>query len=207
MNLGNCIMIIDNLTSDEKEELYKIISKHEIDIDNHKYDEIYSDLNASTYVSIPSAFTELLLKINEDPLLHLDYVPMRYLAASDIKSIKMPDNITKIGENAFELCTNLSDIRFSNNLEHINRNAFNMCLNLRILNLPRSLKFIDFGAFGRCENINTINYGGTFEEFKNIKITSYANKPIFNKEISCLDGTKFKMTYNYGAGEIYYAEI
>lgn len=71
-------------------------------------------------------------------------------------SIKFPtillgDNITEIGESAFE-GNPIKSLRLPSNLRSIGKNAFKDCPNLRKLMLPNSLEIVEEGAFNtKCE--------------------------------------------------------
>ncbi len=92
-----------------------------------------------------------------------------------IQEIKLPNNITKIGENAFKMtnihsiilpeqlqeietlafgyCNNLSSISINPNLKKIGDNAFHGCTNLDSISLPPSLETIGVNAFMSCKNL------------------------------------------------------
>lgn len=49
---------------------------------------------------------------------------------NNIKSVKFPDSLKKIEEEAFLQCVDLTDIQFGNGLEYIGKSAFASCRGL-----------------------------------------------------------------------------
>ena len=74
----------------------------------------------------------------------------RAFVRCNMNSIKMSDNLTRIGNNAFWECFNLTSIEFSNNLEYIGEWAFAGCHALPSVTIPKSVKCIDAIAFQWC---------------------------------------------------------
>lgn len=66
---------------------------------------------------------------------------------SDIKSVVIPDTVTKIEMNSFRACDNLQNVTISENIQTIEQNAFNDC-NLSYIYLPESISDIGDCAFG-----------------------------------------------------------
>lgn len=70
-----------------------------------------------------------------------------------IKSVIIPDTVKRIGKEAFSQCTELKTVKLSNNLETIGRLAFFMDDKLEIIVFPESLKVIDENAFAGCKSL------------------------------------------------------
>lgn len=75
---------------------------------------------------------------------------------SDIKSVKLPNSLKKIENDAFSHCTKLTDIQFGNGLECIGKNAFTSCRGLEEIVLPDSLRVIESLAFADCSKLKNI---------------------------------------------------
>ncbi len=81
---------------------------------------------------------------------------------SGITSVVIPEKIdgipvTKIGENAFSDCKNLTDITLPGSLTTIDKDAFYNCTSLKSITIPGSVETIGAGAFYRCSNLETVN--------------------------------------------------
>ncbi len=76
-----------------------------------------------------------------------------------IKSITLPDSITKISSTAFEDCTNLKTFNFTNSITEIGNCAFEGA-GLESVNLPASVTTIGYQAFEENENLKTVTVNG-----------------------------------------------
>lgn len=65
-------------------------------------------------------------------------------------------SIIKIGDGAFNGCTQLANIIWGNNLVSLGNNAFNNCNAITSLVLPASLSVIGNGAFNSCSSLNSV---------------------------------------------------
>lgn len=75
---------------------------------------------------------------------------------NNIKSVKFPDSLKKIEEEAFSQCVDITDIQFGNGLECIKKNAFSSCRGLEEIVLPDSLRVIESQAFADCFKLKNI---------------------------------------------------
>ena len=84
---------------------------------------------------------------------------------TSLTSIKIPNSVTNIGENAFWGCSGLSSVTFGNNVKSIGRCAFSGVNNRKFnhLSLPNSLTSIGSSAFYGCEYIESIYFGSSLE--------------------------------------------
>lgn len=103
----------------------------------------------------------------------------------DILSVYIEDGVTRIGDNAFENCSNLGDVRFGKDiksigfqaflstsiteavlpegLEAITGCAFNFCEALEKVVLPESLKALEGWAFNECPMLGAVVIGDETE--------------------------------------------
>lgn len=68
-------------------------------------------------------------------------------AGGNIKSVKIPDSVKKIGVGTFYNCDELTSVTLGDGLETIGASAFQGCDNLTEVSLPASLKKIENAAF------------------------------------------------------------
>lgn len=74
---------------------------------------------------------------------------------SSITELYVPDNVTKISNNAFQNCSSLTNIRIPGHITNLPQNTFNGCEALTSLDLPEALTTVGIKAFAMSglENI------------------------------------------------------
>lgn len=80
----------------------------------------------------------------------------RCFSWSGIKSIDIPDSITKIPELAFSNCSDLTRVTIGNNCTEIGESAFLNCSEVTTIVLPQTIKTIGKGAFKGCTHLKEI---------------------------------------------------
>ena len=74
-----------------------------------------------------------------------------YNCTNLVGRLDIPDSVIKIGEGAFENCSELTSLKLSKNLENIEHSTFINCKRLSgELIIPDSVKSIKYAAFKRC---------------------------------------------------------
>lgn len=81
----------------------------------------------------------------------------------NIVSVVVEDGITKVGQNAFYWCRNLTDVILPRSLTAIGSTAFTGCSNLSQVNVPDSVTSIGKEAFRGCSSLNSIHIPGKLE--------------------------------------------
>lgn len=73
-------------------------------------------------------------------------------------SIKIPNTIERIGNEAFRGCLNLTNVEFQENskLQRMGRYAFWGCEKITDIVLPKSMGGVGFGAFAGCESLTSM---------------------------------------------------
>jgi len=114
-----------------------------------------------------------------------DIVLAGYTGEKPRGNIILPSGITKIDENAFKECTELTgtlDLSKCVNLTLIGYNAFYKCSGLTGLILPENLTTIDINAFAECENLTgKLNLP---ESLKSVNDYAFNNCKKLNGELS-----------------------
>ena len=75
---------------------------------------------------------------------------------NNLRSVIIPNSVTSIGENAFSECENLTSITIPNSVTSIGNDAFSGCINLSSISIPDSVTEIGWSAFYCCENLKKV---------------------------------------------------
>lgn len=102
-----------------------------------------------------------------------------------IKSVDIPEGVTKILTMSFCNCENLTDVIIPSGVTEIRHTAFKSCTNLKTVTLSSSVSKIDTMAFGGCSSLTDVYYYGTEEQWSKITFGDY-NTPILNANIHFL---------------------
>ena len=106
-----------------------------------------------------------------------------FFGCISLTSVNIPESIRYIDRNAFCNCLRLEKLVLPEKLEEIDSGAFFDCRSLSELNIPKTVRSIGTKAFFHCKEL-TVNYGGTYEEWKNIysedgvKVIVNGNAPV-----------------------------
>ena len=92
-------------------------------------------------------------------IIYSDSTKVTLLACSSLAQgeIIIPNSVTKIGDNAFRGCSNLTSISISNNVTSIGSYAFSQCEKLSYITIPASVNRIGEYAFSNCPYLMNIN--------------------------------------------------
>ena len=97
-----------------------------------------------------------------------------------LTKIELPGSLRKIGNEAFFACFGLSEISIPEGVTEIGRHAFEHCEGLSVISIPGSLKEIGYDAFNHCESLDDVYYGGTEEQWEELKAScSKGNEALF----------------------------
>lgn len=94
-----------------------------------------------------------------------------YRSSDRIKSVKIGDDVTSIGTNAF-VYSNITSVTIGKKVETINGYAFSQCKNLLSVYIPNEVKSIGPNAFEGCDNLVSISIG---ESVTRINCTAFEN--------------------------------
>lgn len=85
-----------------------------------------------------------------------NYAPW-YNYRSSIKTAKIGDGVTSIGDSVFFSCGNLTSITIPNSVTNIGSDAFSSCVSLTSIEIPSSITSIKSGAFSYCHGLTNID--------------------------------------------------
>ena len=89
-----------------------------------------------------------------------------------LTTVKLPQGVTALGQQAFSYCDALTTIDLPDGLESIGNNAFAYCSALKSIDLPDGLKSIELGAFRNCTSLTSIDLPEGLPSIGNYAFTS-----------------------------------
>jgi hypothetical protein len=75
---------------------------------------------------------------------------------SNLRSVTIPNSVTTIGERAFYGCYMLSSVTIPNSVTTIGSSAFYDCSSLSSVTIPNSVTTIGWGAFYNCSSLSSV---------------------------------------------------
>lgn len=103
------------------------------------------------------------------PNLYKDY-NFSLMGCRNLTTVKMPDNLEKIGNNTFKDCSSLVDISLSPAITSIGEYAFSGCSSLTEIQIPDNVTYIGKYAFHGCSSLKYISIP---EGLKNISASTF----------------------------------
>lgn len=95
----------------------------------------------------------------------------------NLKSIILPESITKIGFDAFKNCKSLTTLTIPRNVTTIDLMAFDTCENLEIIYLPHQLSYLGEGAFFYCKKLIEVHIANPIPPEMDTNALDYSNVP------------------------------
>lgn len=121
-----------------------------------KFDESESDLDSSTFTyvgdsDVPTKIETLIIgqEVEEIPA-------GLFKDQTSLKSIVFNEGLRRIGDNAFENCSGLTNVRL-NGISYIGDEAFQNCTGLVSIELGSDVQHIGMGAFKNCTELAAIS--------------------------------------------------
>ena len=130
--------------------------------------------------------------------------PYAFAGASSLTEVILPESVTEIGEYAFDSCTGLKRVELPSKVTTIWNQAYRNCTGLTDVNLPEGLKTVYAYAFEGCTGLISLKLPDSVETlgyrvFLNCKNLSSVNYP---KNWTNTPGGNG--SYNNEHGEIFY---
>ena len=107
--------------------------------------------NSLTDVVIPRVFSELEGKVDKD----WKWIGV-FSACKKLKTVTVPNSVTKIGEHAFRDCHSLTNVTIPDSVTEIGWWAFTDCHSLMNVTIPNSVTEIRWGAFIDCYSLTNV---------------------------------------------------
>lgn len=120
-----------------------------------------TSLSSLDIASLPQWLSFEFASCYDSPLY---YAGKLSLGGKEIDEITIPENITKIPDNAFYRCSNIKAVHFNDTLTEIGNYAFAGCINLNNISFPQSLTKIGTASFTNCTSIESLTIGENVTE-------------------------------------------
>ena len=117
-----------------------------------------------------------------------------------VKKMSIPSSVTKIGNNAFNKCTNLTSIELPSGATSLGYGVFRNCTNLLSITLPSNVKEINGSAFEGCKSLTSVTLPSGVEKiqrytFKGCESLRSITLP---SNLKCIESSAFKgCIYNH----------
>lgn len=104
---------------------------------------------------------------------------------TNLEEIIIPDGVTSIGQNAFSNCESLESIVFPNSVTNIKREAFYQCYGIKSVHIPNSVTDIGVNAFRYCNSLESITIPSgridmlAFAQCENLKEATFGDNVTF----------------------------
>lgn len=105
---------------------------------------IRSENKMLTDLSVPRGVTELDFEA--------------FVSMTELKSLRLPDTLKKIGDGAFCSCEKLETVSIPASVEVIDDGAFSFCPELERVNIGAGLKSLGAEAFYSCDNLTRLTF-------------------------------------------------
>lgn len=109
----------------------------------------------------------------------------------NLVSVSIPNSVNSIEMTAFQGCTGLTSVTIPDSVNSIGRNAFQYCRSLTNVMIPDSVTSIGEWAFYNCFDLKDVYYGGTQAQWNAIAIGE-KNDPLTTATLHYSGGSSFK---------------
>lgn len=82
-----------------------------------------------------------------------------FFGCSRLKSVSVPDRITRLGGSAFMYCSSLEEVTLGKGVTSVPEYAFNSCTNLRELIIPDGVTEVAYASLAYCEHLDRVVFG------------------------------------------------
>ena len=93
-----------------------------------------------------------------------------FLECSSLTYVNIPSSVISVGDSAFSYCENLTEISIPEGVAALGNYCFSYCKKLKKITIPVSVTSIGDAAFVGCEKFKDVNYKGSEEQWKKIRL-------------------------------------
>ncbi len=105
-----------------------------------------------------------------------------FSGCNSLTSIAIPNSMISIGNGTFSGCSSLTSIAIPNSVTSIRDGTFSGCSSLTSIAIPNSVTSIGWSAFYDCSSLTDVYYGGSENDWQNIKI-GHSNEMLLSANI------------------------
>ena len=115
-------------------------------------DRVLFEKNSQTLICYPSALTAKSYKVPDNVTVIGDYA---FDSCEKLTSVTIPDSVTAIGDFAFSFCGSLASINIPNSVTSIGESAFLFDYSLTSITIPDSVTIIGSSAVYGCNSLTS----------------------------------------------------
>lgn len=93
-----------------------------------------------------------------------------FLECSSLTYVNIPSSVISVGDSAFSYCESLTEISIPEGVAALGNYCFSYCKKLKKITIPVSVTSIGDAAFVGCEKFKDVNYKGSEEQWKKIRL-------------------------------------
>ena len=117
--------------------------------------------------------------------------PPWYSERSYIKTVKIVDSVTSIGNHAFRGCSSLTSVNIPNSVTSIGSFAFSDCRGLTSIEIPTSVTSIGISAFFGCTSLTSVHITDIAAWCK-IRFSNVSSNPLNDAHHLFMNGNEIK---------------
>ena len=122
---------------------------------NNGYDQVFGCIFGYTAVPLISV-SNAICQYNKDDIYFHYYIP------SNLRSVIIGNEVTKIPDNAFYNCSGLTSITISNSVTSIEKEAFKNCNNLTDVKIGNGVMRVSSSSFVGCDQLKYNEYDNAY---------------------------------------------
>lgn len=141
-----------------------------------------------TEITIPNTITEII-----DGDLSGDEYGV-FTQSTSLKSLILPESLTKIGAAAFRGCTSLNIINIPKNVKTIGDKAFKDCTSITEIQLPEGVTSLGYSTFENCTNLQSITIPSSVTTIGNsiLKNCTNISSVILGDQVTTIGNSAFE---------------
>jgi hypothetical protein len=120
-------------------------------------------------------------------------ITYRSIGKTSLKSVALPNSITRIGDNSFSGCTGLPTIEFPSMVNTIGYSAFSNCTGFKSIVIPNSVLSIDYDAFSNCTGLISLTLSSSLTTLSSSILSSCTSlsSVIIPESVISIQGSAF----------------